>query len=95
MTNISLPKLGKFDLSSCRLPAVKLPNLTSYDLTKVDLAKFDPKALTRIPAVRTATEIATTAVGLVVVNVEKANARGREILARIVARPATPAETAK
>lgn len=93
MANITLPKLPKIDLPKFEIPKVNLPKidlpkvpaLHSIDLTNVDLRKNVESVLAN-PAVKQARDAGYTAVGFVVLGVQKLQVRRRELVAGLAAR---------
>ena len=98
MANITLPKLPKVDLPKVDLPRFeipkvnlpkielpKLPALHSIDLTNVDLRKNVESVLAN-PAVKQARDAGYTAVGFVVLGVQKLQVRRRELISGLAAR---------
>lgn len=84
---IDLPKVNvpKVNLPKVNVPKLSIPTLHSIDLTSLDLRKNLDSALAN-PVVKQAKEAGYTAVGFVVLGVQKAQVRRRELLARITSR---------
>lgn len=87
LPKVTLPKVSvpKIALPKIAVPKVSLPALHSIDLTNVDLRKNVESALAN-PVVKQAREAGYTAIGFVVLGVQKAQVRRRELMARLAAR---------
>ncbi|MGA1363029.1 MAG: hypothetical protein ACO36A_08915 [Ilumatobacteraceae bacterium] len=85
LPRFEIPKvnLPKIDLPKIELP--KLPALHSIDLTNVDLRKNVESVLAN-PAVKQARDAGYTAVGFVVLGVQKLQVRRRELISGLAAR---------
>ena len=95
LPKIDLPKfeIPKFEIPKVNLPKIdlpkielpKVPALHSIDLTNVDLRKNVESVLAN-PAVKQARDAGYTAVGFVVLGVQKLQVRRRELVAGLAAR---------
>ena len=84
---ITLPKLDipKVTFPKVDLSKVSLPAIHSIDLTNVDLRK-GAEAVLANPVVKQARDAGYTAIGFVVLGVQKLQVRRRELIAGISAR---------
>lgn len=84
---ITLPKLDipKVTIPKVDLSKVSLPAIHSIDLTNVDLRK-GAEAVLANPVVKQARDAGYTAIGFVVLGVQKLQVRRRELIAGISAR---------
>lgn len=90
LPKVNFPKvdLPKIDLPKVNLPKIdlpKVPALHSLDLTNVDLRKNVESVLAN-PVVKQARDAGYTAVGFVVLGVQKVQVRRRELIAGLAAR---------
>ena len=87
LPKIDLPKIDfpKIDLSKINLSKVSVPAIHSIDLTNVDLRK-GAEAVLANPVVKQARDAGYTAIGFVVLGVQKLQVRRRELMAGISAR---------
>ena len=83
--NVPQITLPKIDIPKVDLSKVTLPAIHSIDLTNVDLRK-GAEAVLANPVVKQARDAGYTAIGFVVLGVQKLQVRRRELIAGISAR---------
>jgi hypothetical protein len=83
--DLSKIDLSKINLSKINLSKVSVPAIHSIDLTNVDLRK-GAEAVLANPVVKQARDAGYTAIGFVVLGVQKLQVRRRELMAGISAR---------